>query len=356
VVANGAEGEPASIKDRLLLGRVPHLVLDGASLAAAAVGATRLIVYVRPSQFGAVSAAVADRAHLGLDSVEPEVVIAADGFVAGEASAVVANVNGGPGAVPTFTRLRPVHERGVGGRPTLVQNVETLAHVALIARFGAAWFRQLGTADTPGTALATVSGTGRRPGVVEMPVGTTLRSLIARFAVRPSSLQAVLLGGYGGAWVSARQVMDVPLCEERLRPLGATLGAGVVALLPKRTCPLAETARIVRYMAGQTAGQCGPCVNGLPAMTEAMTNLAFDHSRMRGAHDRLIGLCDLIDGRGACHHPDGVARLVRSALRTFAIHLDLHRRRGPCPAAYRPGVLTIPDPDPRGPVARPYSA
>ena len=356
VVANGAEGEPASTKDRLLLDRVPQLVLDGASLAATAVGATRLVVYVRPAQLVAVSAAVADRTHLGIDPIEPEVVAAADGFVAGEASAVVAHLNGGPGALPVSTDLRPVHERGVSGRPTLVQNVETLAHVALIARFGATWFRQLGTADSPGTVLATVSGTGRRPGVVEMPVGTTLRELTARFSVPPSSVRAVLLGGYGGAWLSARQVMDVPLSEERLRPIGATFGAGVVALLPTGACPLAETARIVRYMEDQTAGQCGPCVNGLPAMTEAMTNLAFDRSGMRGAHQRLIGLCELIDGRGACHHPDGVARLVRSTLRTFTSHLDLHQRRGPCSGAYRPGVLRVPVPDRRGPVARRHSA
>ncbi|HWC37155.1 MAG TPA: hypothetical protein VG476_01445, partial [Acidimicrobiales bacterium] len=262
VVANGAEGEPGSIKDRLLVGRVPHLVLDGASLAATVVGATRVIIFVPPSGLDAVSAAVADRTRFGIDQVEPEVVAAADGFVAGESSAVAGYLNGGPGAVPTFTGLRPVHERGVGGRPTLVQNVETLAHVALIARFGAAWFRQLGTADSPGTALATLSGTGRRPGVVEMAAGTTLRGLIASFGVAPTSIRAVLLGGYGGAWVSARRVMDVPLCEERLRPIGATFGAGVVAVLPKGACPLAETVRIVRYMADQTAGQCGPCVHG----------------------------------------------------------------------------------------------
>jgi NADH:ubiquinone oxidoreductase subunit F (NADH-binding) len=344
VVANGAEGEPASRKDRLLFTRAPHLVLDGATLAAAAVGASRLVIYVPPRLVGVVSAAIVERSALGIDPVEPEVVAAADCFVAGEASAAVAQLNGGPGGTPVFTGIRPVHERGVGGRPTLVQNAETLAHVGLIARFGAVWFRRLGTPDSPGTALATVSGAVGRPRVIEVALGTTLRDVVGLFELSVDSLRAVLLGGYGGAWLSGRDAMDTPLCEERLRPLGTAFGAGVIALLPQTSCPLAETARIVTYMETQGAGQCGPCANGLPAMSTAMTSLAFDASPRRGTPERLAQLCDLIDGRGACHHPDGVARLVRSTLRSFIKHVGAHQRHGPCPPASGPGVLPIPEP------------
>jgi NADH:ubiquinone oxidoreductase subunit F (NADH-binding) len=343
VVANGAEGEPASRKDRLLLARAPHLVLDGATLAAAAVGARRLVIYVPPRLVGVVSAAVGERSELGIDPVEPEVVAAADCFVAGEASAAVAQLNGGPGGTPAFTGIRPVHERGVGGRPTLVQNAETLAHAGLIARFGAVWFRQLGTPDSPGTALASVSGAVGRPRVTEVELGTTLREVVGLFDLPADSVQAVLLGGYGGAWLAGRDAMDTPLCEERLRPLGTTFGAGVIGLLPRTSCALAETARIVAYMETQGAGQCGPCANGLPALTTAMVSLAFDASPRRGAPERLAQLCDLIDGRGACHHPDGVARLVRSTLRSFTNHVGAHQRHGPCPQAYEPGVLPIPE-------------
>jgi NADH:ubiquinone oxidoreductase subunit F (NADH-binding) len=344
VVANGAEGEPASRKDALLFTRAPHLVLDGASLAAAAVGANRLVIYVPPRLVEAVSAAVADRSAIGLDPVKPEIVAAADCFVAGEASAAVAQLNGGPGGRPYFTGVRPVHERGVGGHATLVQNVETLAHAALIARFGAAWFRQLGTADSPGTALASVSGAIPRPRVTEVALGTPLRHVVELFDVPVESLSAALLGGYGGAWLPARQAMETPLCEEHLRPLGTTFGAGVIALLPRTSCPLAETARVVAYMESQGAGQCGPCVNGLPAMTAAMSSLAFEGTRWPRVPERLAGLCELVEGRGACHHPDGVANLVRSTLQVFARHVSSHQQRGPCPQTSEPGVLPLPEP------------
>ena len=351
VVANGAEGEPASRKDGLLLSRAPHLVLDGASLAAAAVGADRLVIFVPGRLVDAVSAAVAERSVLGLDPVEPQIVAAADRFVAGEASAAVAQLNGGPGGLPYFTGTRPVHERGVGGQPTLVQNVETLAHAALIARFGHRWFRQVGTADSPGTALATVCGALSRPRVTELALGTPVRGVVELFELQPDAVGGVLLGGYGGAWLPARQAMDVPLSEEHLRPLGTTFGAGVIALLPRTSCPLAETARIVAYMETQGAGQCGPCVNGLPAMTAAMAGLAFKGNPR--APERLAQLCDLVEGRGACHHPDGVAKLVRSALRAFPRHVSAHQERGPCAQASEPGVLPLPAPPGVQPVARP---
>ena len=344
VVANGAEGEPASRKDALLLSRAPHLVLDGASLAAAAVGANRLVIYVAPRLVDPVAAAVAERSAFGLDPVEPEIVAAADRFVAGEASAAVAQLNGGPGGRPYFTGARPVHERGVGGQPTLVQNVETLAHAALIARFGATWFRQVGTAQSPGTAMATVSGAFPRPRVTEVALGTSLRDVVELFDVPLETLGGVLLGGYGGSWLPGRQAMDTRLCEEHLRPLGTSFGAGVIALLPRSSCPLAETARVVAYMETQGAGQCGPCANGLPAMTATMSSLAFEGTRWPRSPERLARLCDLVEGRGACHHPDGVAKLVRSTLRVFAGHVRSHQQRGPCPQASEPGVLPLPEP------------
>jgi NADH:ubiquinone oxidoreductase subunit F (NADH-binding) len=354
VVANGAEGEPASRKDQLLLTRAPHLVLDGAALAAAAVGADRVVIFVPGRVAHAMATAVADRSRQRLDPVEPEVVVAADRFVAGEASAAVAQLNGGSGGKPYYTGIRPVHERGVGGQPTLIQNVETLAHAALIARFGAAWFRSMGTRDSPGTALASVSGALAAPRITEVALGTRLRDVVDLFDIPPQSLGGVLLGGYGCAWLPVQKAMQTPLCEEGLRPLGATFGAGVIALLPLTSCPLAETARLLEYMATQSAGQCGPCVNGLPALTAAMAGLAFDpRARGRRAPERLAQLCDLVDGRGACHHPDGVAKLVRSALGTFASHVDDHQRRGPCPEANAPPVLPLPDARRVQPIMRP---
>jgi len=191
-------------------------------------------------------------------------VAAPDRFVAGEESAVVAAVEGRR-ALPRDTPRRVV-EAGVRGRPTLVQNVETLAHLALIARHGAGWFRDLGTSDEPGTLLATVSGAVAAPGVQEIPHGLPLRSLVALAGGPSEPVQALLVGGYHGTWLPA-SLVDTPMSRAALRPLGASPGAGVVVVLPLSRCGLVESARIAGYLAEQSAGQCGPCVNGASGCT-----------------------------------------------------------------------------------------
>ncbi|HUD16002.1 MAG TPA: hypothetical protein VMQ59_02020, partial [Acidimicrobiales bacterium] len=245
VVANGAEGEPASSKDALLLTRTPHLVLDGASAAAAALGASRVVVYVPARLTHGIERAVEARRRHGLDPVEIEVVSAPDAFITGQESAVVSALDGRP-AVPSFVGLQPVRVRGVGGRPTLVQNVETLAHVALIARFGARWFRAIGTEQFPGSMLVTLSGRYAGPVVMEAPLGLPLRDLLGLSRAAGNDYRGALLGGYGGGWVSMPTLLEVDLTEASARMWNTTLGAGVVALLPHSVCPLVEVARVVR--------------------------------------------------------------------------------------------------------------
>src|SRR5205823_2888006 len=182
-------------KDRTLLTRGPHLVLDGPQLAADAVGADRAYAYVPPGPVArAVRAAVDARAAAGWDRVRVEVVEAPEAFVAGEESAVVAAVEGRR-AVPR-DKARLVVEAGVRGRPTLVQNVETLAHLALIARHGAGWFREQGTRAEPGTFLATVGGAVAEPGVYEAPYGIPILELLDRAGGTSGPARAVLDGGW----------------------------------------------------------------------------------------------------------------------------------------------------------------
>jgi NADH:ubiquinone oxidoreductase subunit F (NADH-binding) len=320
VVGNGAEGEPASHKDRHLLWLAPHLVLDGLQLAAEAVGARRAYLYVhRHDQLlGLLGQALAERSAAGCDRIAVEVVTAPPRFLAGEESALASRVGGGP-AVPTFKRPR-VFERGVGGAPTLVQNVETLAHVALIARFGAAWFRQVGTAAEPGTMLVTAHRADGLSLVSEVPVGAPLAEVLG-LARQPA--QAVLAGGYHGAWIPAARAAALPLANAALRQAGASLGAGVLAALPPDRCGLAETARVLRYLAAESAGQCGPCLNGLPRMAGAFTELSRPGADPRCLAD-LERWSELVAGRGACHHPDGTVRLVRSALAVFSGEVGQH--------------------------------
>lgn len=341
VVANGSESEPASGKDRLLLSRFPHLVLDGAVVAALSVGAPDVVVHIPPFARSAVDHALAERRRRGLDPCTIDVVTAPDNYLAGQESAVVNTINGKNPGIPSFVALRSVRERGAAGRPTLVQNVESLAHAALIARFGAEWFRSVGTERSPGSTLLTVTGRWSEPRIVEAALGRPLGDIIALAPGAERSVQGILLGGYGGGWVSTTEALAMPLTEEAARHQGSSIGAGVVILLPADVCPLLEVSRVARYLQSQGAGQCGPCVNGLDALASRMESLAVRPRALRGGISDISALCDLVEGRGACAHPDGAARFVRSALRVFADHAGLHLKRGPCHSTQRP-VLPLP--------------
>ena len=317
VVVNGSETEPASGKDRLLLSRLPHLVLDGAVLAARAVGAREVIVKLGdPGVAERVEAAVSERPG---DRVRIRAVQGEGGYVAGEESAVVRSLNGGP-ALPTFTPPRP-YDRGYLGRPTLIQNPETLAQIALIARHGPAWFRELGTDADPGSVLVTVSGAVASPGVYELAFGASVGELIAAAGGEQEPLRALLIGGYFGTWVAADRAMSLRLARSDLQSVGAALGAGVLVALGESTSGLHESARVIDYLASQSAGQCGPCVHGLRAIADSVGALAAG-TASDGERERVLRWASDIRGRGACHHPDGAVQFVRSALREFGDDLE----------------------------------
>jgi NADH:ubiquinone oxidoreductase subunit F (NADH-binding) len=259
VVVNATEGEPASLKDRTLLETLPHLVLDGATFAARAIGAEEAIVCVCESAgVGLERAAQAIVEREQMPGHWPRLVLstAPEGYVAGHESALVSHLNGGP-AKPTFSPPMPF-ERGVRHRPTLVNNAETLAHVALIARHGPRWFRELGLSDQPGSTLVTLSGPLPCPGVYEVEFGASLSSLIDAAGGTTSRVRAALFGGYAGSWVQSSALPKLALSDAHLAPHGARLGAGVVLLLSEDACPVAETARVTRWLAAQSAKQCGP--------------------------------------------------------------------------------------------------
>ncbi|MEO6795447.1 MAG: NADH-ubiquinone oxidoreductase-F iron-sulfur binding region domain-containing protein [Candidatus Dormibacter sp.] len=325
VVANGVEADPLSAKDRLLMVSYPDLVLDGAVIAAESVEARDVVLAVNrgfADARGALTAALQrrrERVKVTLVDIPPR-------YVAGEESAVIHFINRGI-AKPTGTRPRPF-DRGAFGRPTLVQNVETLAWAGLIARRGDAWFRSLGGPALPGAVLTTVTGAVNRPGVVELPAsGDMAEALAAAGGVLGGPPQAVLSGGFFGAWSD----------PEEARPVGE--GGGMVLALPASSCGLAETARMLDILARETAHQCGPCFNGLPALADVLTRVAFgrpaeaDVTRLRRWAGQLGGQ------RGACHHPDGAVGLLLSALTTFDHDLRWHLLRGACAGSQRPSVL-----------------
>lgn len=340
VVVNGAESEPASGKDRALLRTLPHLVLDGAVLAADALGAKRVIVAVSRNariEHEAVTAAIEERGRARLDgNVSLRAIQVPRAFIAGEETALVQCLNGGP-AKPTFTPPRPF-ERGVGGAPTLVQNVETLAHVALISRFGAEWFRTVGTQSEPGSALLTISGAVRRPGVYETAPGASFLTVVDEAGGLSAPVSGFLVGGYFGTWLSPETLRGLRLLDADLAQHGASLGTRTIVAFPAEACAVTEIARVARYLAGESAGQCGPCVHGLASISEGMGRLASGHGDDR---TRLARWIDVVRGRGACKHPDGVTRFVSSALDVFADEVALHIRHGRC-GAHPSVVLPVP--------------
>ncbi len=340
LVVNGSETEPASAKDRLLLTRLPHLVLDGAMLAAGAVGAPEVIVKVGEGSVGSLGALEAALAARPDDPVPVSLVAAPEGYVAGEESAVIHYLNGGP-QLPTFVPPRPF-QKGYRRLPTLIQNPETLAQVALVARFGERWYRELGTSADPGSALVTISGAVAAPGVYELAFGTPMRALLEAAGGPTEPLRALLVGGYFGMWVEASDALRLRLAREDLRSVGCSLGSGVLIALGRSSCGLHESARIIDYLARQSAGQCGPCVYGLRAIADSVAALASGVAHQQERR-RIERWCEEVKGRGACHHPDGATRFILSALRVFGSEIAEHREQR-CraqPAGFPVGGVTV---------------
>jgi NADH:ubiquinone oxidoreductase subunit F (NADH-binding) len=332
LLVNGAEGDPLSHKDNTLMAVRPHLVLDGAEMAATAVGATEIVVYVGARHAAArrsLARALAERhGHWRAQRTPARLVIAPDAYVAGEESAAVHFVNDGD-ARPTTTPPRP-YLRGLAGRPTLVHNVETLARAALIGHAGDA-----ATAETvAGQTLVTVTAASGRA-VVEAGPQTSVAALAARLGVDIGATQAVLLGGYFGRWTTPITAWSLPIDGKAVHAAGLTLGSGMVSFCGRSECGVALTARMIDYLAGQSAAQCGPCVFGLRAVADTLRAVAG----LRAGRDDLARLerwRGQLFGRGACHHPDGAAALLGSAMVTFGDDFDAHVRRRRCQARLSP--------------------
>jgi NADH:ubiquinone oxidoreductase subunit F (NADH-binding) len=297
-VANGEEGEPASVKDRWLLRHRPHLVLDGLLLASEAIGADDAIVYLSDEQSQrSVEYALAERpAPVRVVRVEPA-------YIAGEESSVVRALAGGP-AKPTDKPPRPF-ELG-----TLVSNVETLANLPSIA-----------AGAEPDTTLMTFSGAIAAPGVHEVLLGVPLREMV-ELDTEP---RGFLMGGFFAGLLGPR-ALDIPLDHDALRAEGSGLGCGAVVVLD--SCPVAAAAELMDYFARSNAQQCGACIRGTAAMAGVLRALALGETDDAGLQ-RLRGWSVSLRGRGACGTLDGAANLAGTLLREFPSLVDEHRET-PC--------------------------
>ena len=329
VVANGAESEPLSAKDATLMRQRPHLVLDGLAITAETLGATRAVVWLHGDDAGTRSAiqdALADRRAWGVGGPAIELVMGPSHYLSGESSAITQALNGGP-TLPTARRRGGA---SFGAPRTLVHNVETLARIALLAR---------GIAPAPTVLLTVLTPIDRL--VVEVDRRTLITEVLERTGwLENGPPQAVLLGGYGGMWVPWGDLIGATFDEHALRAIGLSAGAGVVAPIAAGACGIAETAAISEYLASMSARQCGPCLFGLPALAGSMALLA-DGKASRRERARMLSDLRAVEGRGACHHPDGATRLIASALTAFRHDAGEHAHGRRCAGARQP---TIPVP------------
>ncbi|MFE7786547.1 NADH-ubiquinone oxidoreductase-F iron-sulfur binding region domain-containing protein [Streptomyces nigrescens] len=330
VVANGEEGEPGSVKDRWLLRARPHLVLDGLALAAEITGAERGYVYVSDTAAGErIRRALAERTP----QLPCDVVDTPHTYVAGEETAVVRRINGGP-ALPTAKPPRP-YQQGVGGAPTLVANVETLARIALIAA------QPDHRRRTARATLVTLAG-GGDPLLAEVPYGCTLRTL-AQAQGTPEPAGALMGGLFGGLIGPGR--LDLALDPDTLAAAGTALGCGAIRFLAPDECPVSLVSAVLAHLAAESARQCGICVAGTGSLRDAvgaLTNGTADS----GLLTRLQRWSTSLPGRGACGLLGAAAGTAGSLLRAFPdlvrAHLD-----APCPGCAEPadaGRLTVPVP------------
>lgn len=336
VVVNATEGEPGSFKDKMLMIRSPYLILSGAALVAEALDADEVIVGVTSNELANRSIEAAIAAEPGLRKLV-RVMQQPERFISGESGALIRGINGKKPVPPGRKALAA--DRGVDDLPTLLSNASTFAQISVLALLGPQRFAAVGVPEEPGTVLLSVSGSAKRPAVVECPTGVPLGAVLD-ICHAPAG-DGVLVGGYHGMWLDGENAYQVPVGREGLAAAGGTFGAGVVLPLGDGTCPLGEVSRIASYLAGESAGQCGPCKLGLPSIARALAAIV-DGSGGIEALDVARRAAAAVNGRGACSHPDGTTRFVLSALEVFTEDLAAHVFHSSCGRPVR-GMLPLPD-------------
>ena len=327
VVCNADESEPGTFKDRVLLMDDPHSMLEGMLIAAYAVGAQQGIIYLRGeyAYLQAILQNALDEARkagylgqhiLGSNfAFELEIFLGAGAYICGEETALFESIEGKRG----FPRVKPPFPttHGLFGMPTVINNVETLCNIPLILSQGARTYRTMGTEKSPGPKLFCLSGDIQQPGLYEVPFGTTLRTLLdlAGGVARGDNLQAILLGGAAGAFVTPEQ-LDIKLTFEDLRAAGLPLGSGVVMAFNSHRDLRAILAQISHFFAHESCGKCYPCQMGTQRQKEVLERLAAG-TILPGDAERLADVGWTMTDASLCGLGQTAASAVISALQLW---------------------------------------
>jgi len=328
IVCNGNEDEPGTFKDRFLLEHTPHQVIEGALIAAVATRANHVVLYVNPHQALPIAATrqavqqwqghplfAAVGQHVG-GTVSLRVVPSSGLYIGGEETAVIASIEGG---FP-FPRRKPPFpaDQGVHGAPTVVNNTETLAHVPGILRHGAQWYRDLGAGGAAGTKLYSLSGDILRPGLYELPMGTSLDTLVFQHGggmLQGKEFKAVFTGGPSNTLLTKRD-LDVALDFDSVRQRRSRLGTGAMIVVSEGTSIVRKVAEYVSFFAQGSCGQCPPCKGGTFQLMRLLNRIDTGRG-VRTDLDALENLCRLLPGSGRCGLIDGAVTVVESSIEQF---------------------------------------
>jgi NADH:ubiquinone oxidoreductase subunit F (NADH-binding)/(2Fe-2S) ferredoxin/NAD-dependent dihydropyrimidine dehydrogenase PreA subunit len=351
VVCNGDEGDPGAFMDRSLLEGDPHTVIEGMAIAAYAVGASRGYVYVRaeyPLAIKRLQRALEAAREAGLlgeniletgFSFDIEVRMGAGAFVCGEETALIASIEGERG----IPRVRPPYPavRGLFGKPTLINNVETWGNIRHIILNGADWFRSIGTETSPGTKVFALSGKVKNTGLVEIPMGMTLRELIFDIGggiPNGKAFKAVQTGGPSGGCIP-EEYLDTPIDYESLKELGAIMGSGGMIVMDEENCMVNIAKFFLEFTCEESCGQCVPCRAGLPRMLEILEGITSGNGTMEDL-DRLKELGEMIIESSFCGLGKTAPNPVLSTLKYFKNEYREHIEEKKCQAKVCTDLIT----------------
>jgi len=342
VVCNGDEGDPGAFMDRAVLESDPHRVLEGLAIAAYAIGAAEGFLYIRaeyPLAVRHVRAAIQQaRARGYLDSLRLEVREGAGAFVCGEETALIQSLEGKRG----MPRLRPPYpvERGFRGKPTIINNVETLACVPWIIRHGAPAFARFGTPTSRGTKVFALAGKINRGGLVEVPMGVTIRDVVERIGggiKNGRQFKAVQLGGPSGGCIPER-LADTPIDYDALAETGAIMGSGGLVVLDDRDCIVDIARFFLKFTQAESCGKCTFCRIGTKRMLEILERLCAGTGRSDDI-EKLETLADYVSRASLCGLGQTAPNPVTTTLRYFREEYEAHLREKRCPAGRCPALI-----------------
>jgi NADP-reducing hydrogenase subunit HndC len=343
VICNADESEPGTFKDRLILEGDPHSIIEAMAIAAYAVGASQGIVYVRGEYVLAqarLNKAIQQAREMGLlgehifgsnFSFDVQVHSGAGAYVCGEETALIESIEGKRGE----PRARPPYPttHGLWGKPTLVNNVETLANLPAIVRNGAAWYKGFGTPSSPGTKVYTILGNVNMTGLIEVPMGITLREVVAIYGQgmrNGGTLKLAQTGGSSGSIIPA-SLQDTPMDFDSYAKAGVSLGSGALLVCDEDTCVVDLARVLLNFFRNESCGKCGPCRIGTERAYQILTGLAEGVGTLRDLDDLAL-LADGLTQFSNCGLGQTAAVPIRDILKYFRAEVEAHVKLKVCPA------------------------